>query len=206
MAGVEGRMISPELISEVYFADILKKIEEAQQAVETHQATLAEIEEEQSTEEGLFADLEKVNAGEVVKLLKGKQKEELAMVAEQRSAYGDNSKSETEILKNYISSTEAIKKANATIKTLQVDLEKAVIAQYGKLSEADIKNIVLNYKWKAHLLTTLHQEQDKISQGLTQRIHALAERYDTKLAFSQTQLAEAESKVMAHLKKMGLVW
>ena len=111
-----------------------------------------------------------------------------------------------EILETYISSTEAIKKANATIKTLQADLEKAVIAQYGKLSEADIKNIVLNHKWKAHLLTTLHQEQDKISQGLTQRIHALAERYDTTLAKSQTELAEAESKVMSHLQKMGLVW
>lgn len=207
LAGVEGRMISPELMSEVYFKDILNKIEEAQQAVESGQTTLTEIEEEQSSEDGIFSDLEKVNAGEVGKLLKLKQKEELAMVAEQSVGYGENeSRNDTEILESYIAATEAIKRANAEIKVLQAKLEKEVIAQYAKLSEADIKNLVLNHKWKAHLLTTLHHEQDKISQGLTQRIHALAERYDTTLATLQNDLTEAETKVMSHLQKMGLVW
>src|SRR5690606_29825948 len=135
------------------------------------------------------------------------QKEELAMVAELAISYGsDESKSETEILESYIAATETIKRANAEIKVLQAKLEKEVIAQYAKLSEADIKNMVLSHKWKAHLLTTLHQEQNKISQGLTQRIHALAERDDTTLATLQNDLVEAETKVMSHLQKMGLVW
>ena len=207
LAGVEGRMISPDLIIEVYFKKELDQIEAEQQAIETHQATIAEIEEEQNTEDGLFADLEKVNAGEVSKLLKLKQKEDLRMVAEPTASYGnEDSKSATEILENFIAATEAIKKANAKIKTLQAALEKSVIAQYGKLTEGDIKNIVIHHKWKAHLLGTLHQEQDKISQGLTLRINALAERYETTLATSQTALATAETKVMAHLQKMGLVW
>ena len=207
LAGVEGRMISPDLIIEVYFKKELDQIEAEQQAIETHQATIAEIEEEQNTEDGLFVDLEKVNAGEVSKLLKLKQKEDLRMVAEPTASYGnEDSKSATEILENFIAATEAIKKANAKIKTLQAALEKSVIAQYGKLTEGDIKNIVIHHKWKAHLLGTLHQEQDKISQGLTLRINALAERYETTLATSQTALATAETKVMAHLQKMGLVW
>lgn len=192
LAGVEGRMISPELLSQVYFKDLLNQIDIAQQSVENFQATMAEIEEEQSSEESLFADLEKVNASEVTKLLKDRKS---SLSAE-----------EIKILKNYIAATEAIKKANAEIKTLQADLEKEVIAKYAKLTEADIKDLVLNHKWKAHLLTTLHQEQDKISQGLTQRINALAERYATTLATSQMRLATAETKVMAHLEKMGLVW
>ena len=207
LAGVEGRMISPDLIIEVYFKKELDQIEAAQQTIETNQATIAEIEEEQNTEEGLFADLEKVNAGEVSKLLKLKQKEDLRMVAEPAASYGnEEAKSPTEILENYIAATEAIKKANAKIKTLQAALEKSVIAQYAKLTEADIKDIVIHHKWKAYLLGTLHQEQDKISQGLTQRINALAERYETTLATSQTALETAETKVMAHLQKMGLLW
>lgn len=207
LAGVEGRMISPDLMIEVYFKKELDQIEAEQQAIETHQATIAEIEEEQNTEDGLFADLEKVNANEVSKLLKLKQKEDLRMVAEPAVSYGnEDSKSSTEILKNYIASTEAIKKANAKIKTLQAALEKSVITQYAKLTETDIQDIVIHHKWKAHLLGTLHQEQDKISQGLTQRINALAERYETTLATSQTDLATAETKVMGHLQKMGLVW
>lgn len=207
LAGVEGRMISPDLMIEVYFKKELDQIEAAQQAIEKHQATIAEIEEEQNTEEGLFADLEKVNAGEVSKLLKLKQKEDFRMVAETAASYGNEDfKSPTEILENYIAATEAIKKATTKIKTLQAALEKSVIAQYAKLTEADIKNIVIHHKWKAHLLGTLHHEQDKISQGLTQRINALAERYETTLATSQTALETAETKVMAHLQKMGLVW
>ena len=89
---------------------------------------------------------------------------------------------------------------------MQAALEKSVIAQYAKLTEADIKDILIHHKWKAHLLGTLHQEQDKISQGLTQRINALAERYETTLATSQAALETAETKVMGHLQKMGLVW
>lgn len=207
LAGVEGRMISPDLMIEVYFKKESDQIEAEQQAIETHQATIAEIEEEQNTEEGLFADLEKVNAGEVSKLLKLKQKEDFAMVAEPAASYGnEEAKSPKEIFEDYIAATETIKKANAKIKTLQAALEKSVIAQYATLTEADIKAVVIHHKWKAHLLGTLHQEQDKISQGLTQRINALAERYETTLATSQTALATAETKVMGHLQKMGLVW
>lgn len=207
LTGVEGRMISPELMSEIYFKNILNKMDTAQQAVENYQSVLTEIEEEQNSEEGLFADIEKVNANEAGKLLKLKQKENLPMAAEPASSYGNNqTKSDVEILEDYIAGIEALKKANAEIKTLQTELEKEVIAQYAKLSEADIKNVVLNHKWKAHLLTTLHQEQDKISQGLTQRINALAERYATTLTASQTALAVTETKVIAHLEKMGLVW
>ncbi|MGV8814567.1 MAG: type I restriction-modification system subunit M [Gelidibacter sp.] len=207
LAGIVGRMISPELISEVYFKSILNKIEEAQQTTESSQSLLIEIEEEQSGDEGLFADLDKVNATEVGKLYKLKQKEELAMAAEPSASYGNKeSLSEMEILKNYMDATDDIKKSNATIKALQAKLEKEVIAQYAKLSEADIKDLVLNHKWEAHLLSTLHQEQDKISQGLTQHIHALAERYATTLPELEAELAKASEKVSSHLQKMGLVW
>src|SRR5690606_14787226 len=89
LAGVEGRMISPDLLIDVYFKADLEKIEAAQQAIETHQATIAEIEEEQNGEDGLFADLEKVNANEVSKLLKLKQKEILPMAAEPAALYGN---------------------------------------------------------------------------------------------------------------------
>lgn len=164
LAGVEGRMISLDLIVEVYFKKELDQIEAEQQAIETHQATIAEIEEEQNGEDGLFADLDKVNAGEVSKLLKLKQKEDLRMVAEPAASYGnEDSKSPTQILEDYIAATEDIKKANAKIKALQIALEKSVIAQYAKLTETNIKDIVIHHKWKTHLLGTLHQEQDKIS-------------------------------------------
>ncbi len=148
-----------------------------------------------------------MNATEVGKLLKQKQKEEISLAAEPRAAYGTNEvKNDTEILQQYLEASEAIKQAGADIKVLETQLEKEVLAKYDQLDEDEIKDLVLNHKWKAHLETTLHQEQDKISQALTQRIQALAERYATTLTELETELTEASGKVAVHLQKMGLEW
>ncbi len=207
LAGIQGRLISPELMIDVFFSDLNDKIKETEQTIETAIAGIAEIEEEQSDEDGLFADLEKINVGEVTKLLKAKEKESFAMAAEPQAVYGANtSKNEKEILENYIHFSETIKKANGEIKVLQAELEKAIIAKYPTLTETEIKNVVINYKWKATLRNTIQQEQDKISQGLTQRIQALAERYASTLTTLDAGLISAENKVKLHLQKMNLIW
>lgn len=83
------------------------------------QARMTEIEEEQSSEDGLFSDLEKVNATEVNKLLKS-----------------TDDKAAKAILKDYVAQADSIKKANAEIKKLNTELEQAVLAKYPTLSEA----------------------------------------------------------------------
>src|SRR5690606_19486450 len=70
LAGIEGRMITPALLVDVYFQTEQEAIRAEEATIETAQARMTEIEEEQSSEDGLFADLEKVNAAEVNKLLK----------------------------------------------------------------------------------------------------------------------------------------
>lgn len=55
--GIEGRMISPQLMIAHFFADRQKAIDAAQTAAETAQERMTEIEEEQSGEDGLFAEL-----------------------------------------------------------------------------------------------------------------------------------------------------
>jgi len=192
LAGIEGRMISPALLVEVYFQKEQEAIRAEEAKVETAQARMTEIEEEQSSEDGLFADLEKVNATEIGKLLKDKT----------RSLSG----AEMSILKDYIAQADSIKKANAEIKQLNADLEQAVLAKYPALSEADIKTLVLEHKWQAYLQNALTQEQERISQNLTQRIKELAERYATTLAALDVEALEASEKVKAHLEKMGWIW
>lgn len=189
LAGVEGRLLPADFLAQVYGKTILETIATQEQAAETAQANLTEIEEEQSGEEGLFADLEKINATEVGKLLKDKSR--------------TYSKEETALLKNYLAQAETIKKANAEIKQLQTELEKTVIAQYAQLTETEIKDLLLNHKWTAHLQATLVQEQDKISQNLTQRILALAERYETTLPVLDNEVNQAAEKVKLHLAEMG---
>jgi len=189
LAGIEGRMLSPQLLIEVYFQELQEAIRAEEAKVETAQARMTEIEEEQSSEDGLFADMEKVNATEVNKLLKS-----------------TDDKAAKAILKDYIAQADSIKKANAVIKQLNADLEQAVLAKYPALSEAEIKTLVIERKWQAYLQNALTQEQERISQNLTQRIKELAERYATTLATLDAEVQEAASKVKSHLEKMGWIW
>ena len=54
--------------------------------------------------------------------------------------------------------------------------------------------------------TSVKSEVDQISQHLTNRIKELAERYETSLPLMDKEVSELESKVNAHLQKMGFVW
>lgn len=212
LAGIEGRMISPALLIDVYFQEMQEAIRAEEAKVETAQARMTEIEEEQSSEDGLFADMEKVNATEVNKLLKQiKPVKKLkavpadyGMVAEPNAAY--ETQSNFEILEEYLACTITIKGANAKIKKLNAELEQAVLEKYPQLSEAEIKNLVLKHKWQEHLENALQQEQERISQNLTQRIKELAERYAITLPKLEAEALVASQKVKAHLEKMGWIW
>jgi type I restriction enzyme M protein len=193
LAGVEGRMISPELMIEVYFKELNDALADLENQYTLTQEALNEIEEENGEDDSIFGELDKINLKNVKQLFKTRKE-------------SNAPKEELKYIKNYIDSQEALAGIGKLIKIAKDNLEAKVIAKYPALSEVDIKNTVIQHKWKVHLHGTLQQEQDKISQGLTQRINALAERYETTLATSQTELAEAETKVMAHLQKMGLVW
>jgi type I restriction enzyme M protein len=211
LAGIEGRMMSPALLIDVYFQEMQEAIRAEEAKVETAQARMTEIEEEQSSEDGLFADLEKINATEVNKLLKQiKPVKKLkavpadyGMVAEPIAAY--ETRNNFEILEEYVGLDIQIKKANAEIKKLNAELEQAVLQRYPQLSEAEIKTLVLKHKWQAYLENALTQEQERISQNLTQRIKELAERYATTLPKLEAEAIEASQKVKAHLEKMGWI-
>ena len=61
-------------------------------------------------------------------------------------------------------------------------------------------------KWMTVLERDLKSEMERISQRLTQRIKELAERYETTLPQQTTEVANLETKVNAHLAKMGFKW
>jgi type I restriction enzyme M protein len=89
------------------------------------------------------------------------------------------------------------------LKDLESALDAKALAQYAKLSEADVKSLVVDDKWLATIDTDIHGEMDRISQTLTQRVKELAERYDKPLSVLAEQADAMESKVLAHLERMG---
>jgi type I restriction enzyme M protein len=55
-------------------------------------------------------------------------------------------------------------------------------------------------------IAPLGREMDRFSQTLTRRVKELAERYDKPLSVLAEQADAMDSKVRAHLERMGFAW
>ena len=109
-------------------------------------------------------------------------------------------------LNAYLALIEKESIANKKIKDSQKLLDTKVAAQYAKLSLEEIKDLVVGEKWLTTLAENVQTELDRISQTLTGRIKQLAERYIKPLPQLNADLASLNTKVDAHLIKMGFIW
>ena len=107
------------------------------------------------------------------------------------------------MVKDYLALLEKEAGANDRVKEAQKDLEAKVAAKYGKLTEDEIKVLVVDDKWLAALAKAVQTELDRVSQALTGRIKQLAERYATPMPQLTDEVAELEAKVSRHLERMG---
>lgn len=201
-------LVPKSLVIDRYFIKEKKAIEQLEADKETIATQLTELDEEHNTEEGYFADLDKVNKANVQKRLKEllaakpkSKKERLPMAAEPEAAYGEQA-----VLELYLKLLDDQTELNKKIKEAIADLDTKVIERYKTLSEVEIKQLVVDDKWMARIERSVKTEMERISQRLTQRIKELAERYETPLPKQTTNVAELEDKVNVHLQKMGFVW
>lgn len=183
----------------------LEKLESDKEAVA---AQLTELEEEHNTEEGFFADFDKVNKANVQKRLRElvaskpkSKKQNLPLAAEPLEAYG-----EQKVLEMYLHLLERQTELSKQIKDAITILDIKVIERYKTLTVDEIKQLVVDDKWMASIEKSVKTEMERISQRLTQRIKELAERYETPLPKQTAEVVELEEKVTAHLQKMGFVW
>lgn len=120
------------------------------------------------------------------------------MAAEPSSGYG-----EIGVLENYLELSENQTTLNKKIREKQAELDKKLLDQYAKLTEEEIKSLIVEYKWMAYLESTVQTEMQRISQRLTQRIKELGERYDQPLPELSNEVNQWEAKISEHLAKMG---
>jgi type I restriction enzyme M protein len=69
------------------------------------------------------------------------------------------------------------------------------LGQYAKLTEEEIKSLIVEHKWMFYMESTVHTEM--------QRIKELGERYDQPLPGLFNEVNQWEAKVSEHLVKMG---
>jgi type I restriction enzyme M protein len=157
---------------------------------------LEEMAEEHGGEEGLLAevknDKDKITKATVTARLK--EIKDDADFADERK-----------VLEDYFALLEKEAAADSRVKDAQRDLEAKVAAKYGKLTEDEIKRLVVDDKWLATLAATVQSELDRVSQALTGRIRQLAERYATPLPKLTSEVEILATRVNEHLKRMGAI-
>lgn len=186
-------LIPKQLIVDAYFTKEQQAINEKTSELENVMAQLTELEEEHGGLDGILAELDKVNKANVtaqLKLIK-------------------NDKDLTEeitVLSKWLSLNAEISEHKKTLIELEIILDKKAYEHYPKLTEADIKTLVVDNKWLRAVDALIHGEMDRISQALSQRVKELADRYETTMPLLAKSVTNLEAKVQQHLEKMGFAW
>ena len=197
VVGWEGVLLPKALIESVFFAAERKKIDEAQAIAEETQSRLDEFVEEQTGDEGYLKehlnDKDKVDAKAVAARLK---------VLKKSDPEGD----EYAALKQFADLTDSLAKQNKAVKEMNTELEEKLQAKYALLTDEEILDLLVNRKWYATIFEGIKALYVTTSHQMTNRIVELVERYEDTLPELSAAVADYESKVKAHLKRMGFVW
>jgi len=193
-ARFKTELIPPALITARYFAAEQSAIEALQAAAASATQALEELAEEHSDEEGLLEEVKndkgKIPKAAVAARLKEIQKDRAAA-------------DERKILTEYLSHIEKEAALSAKAKSAEEALTERVFAKYNKLTEEDIKTLVVEAKWLTAIEASIQGELDRVSQTLSTRVRELAERYASPLPELASEVDALSARVEAHLKKMG---
>ena len=182
-----SELIPPELLIQTFFADKAQKVETARAAAEERLNNLAE---EYGGEEMLLSEYSN-DKGEFTKKLvtdglkvMGLDKDEKKVLQEVSDAFD----------------------AEADAKKASKDLEELVIARYQKLTDAEIKTLLIQTKWIGAVSASIETVLDSVRRILSGRLQTLASRYDNTLPTIAAEAVIKTEAVESQLKKMGLSW
>ena len=195
--GWEGKLIPKTLIEKAFFADERAKIDEAQVIAEETQRKLDELTDEHTAEGGVLSDYLNDKDSVDTKAVNAKIKELKKTVPDSE---------EYCVLREYTDLCDKVKEYNKLVKELNQALDEACKVKYAELTMNEIKELLVNRKWyytifegiKALYITTSHKIAGRISE--------LAERYEDTLPSLEIEVENYETKVKAHLERMGFVW
>lgn len=220
---LKAEMIPPSLIVARFFAEEKAALDALEAAVEDVEQRMTELDEEHSGEDGLLAECRTAKGKVTAKLLKDRRKE-LAGELDQgffkrydkeskRGALPEAIRTEffetiPEFLEMFAIDDmlrlidEQSEKASAA-KEAKAKLDAKTVAKYPKLTDEEVKALVVEDKWIASIEAAINGERDQIAQALTGRIKALVERYAETLPAITDRVSGLEVKVAEHLKAMG---
>ena len=195
--GWEGKLIPKAMVEQMFFSKERKAIDEAQAVVEETQSRLDELTEEQTGDDGYLKDF--LNDKDKVEV-----KQAVARMKELKKAKADSE--ESQVLAAWLELADRLKKQSKLVKELNAALEAALQAKYAVLSDEEIKELLVNRKWYYSLFAGIKALYVTASHSMANRITQLAERYEYTLPQLEQEVADYETKVRAHLERMGFQW
>jgi type I restriction enzyme M protein len=186
-------LLPKQLLVRQLFADELELIEGLTSQLEEASSRLAELEEEHGGDEGAFAELEKLNKGNINARIKEIKKDPEAA-------------EELAVLREWLELSEEEAATKKALKAAEADLDDQAYGRYDSLTDAEVRELVVNGKWLATLEQTVAAEVERVSQQLTSRLKELGERYGEALPQISVRVDELEARVAGHLERMGFAW
>ncbi|WRF76462.1 type I restriction-modification system subunit M [Helicobacter pylori] len=180
-------LIPKNLIKQRFFEKETKELEELENALNEKEALLDEFIEEHSNEEGLFYEL-KINESVLKKELKNATDLE-----------------DEKILKTALELLEAKNKALKMKNKAYEELELKAFHQYKNLEINEIKDLIIKDKWLKSLKNALENKIQKRINAFASALNGIIQTYSNSLLELDKEVKESESKVLEHLKDLGLM-
>ncbi|MGL2426973.1 type I restriction-modification system subunit M [Helicobacter pylori] len=180
-------LIPKNLIKQRFFEKETKELEALENALNEKEALLDEFIEEHSNEEGLFDGL-KINESVLKKELKNATDPE-----------------DEEILKTALEYLEAKNKALKMKNKAHEELELKAFHQYKNLEINEIKDLIIKDKWLNSLKNALENKIQKRINDFASALNGIISSYSNSLLELDKEVKESESKVLEHLKDLGLM-
>ncbi len=181
-------LIPKNLIQQRFFEKEAKELEELENALNEKEAHYEEFIEEHSNEEGLFYEL---------KISESVLKKELKNATEDSE--------DEKILKTALELLEAKNKALKMKNKAHEELELKAFHQYKNLELDEIKDLIIKDKWLNSLKNALENKILKRINAFTSTLNEIISNYSNSLLELDKEVKESESKVLEHLKDLGLM-
>lgn len=195
----KANLIPPSLLVARYFAEKQAQIDDLQADCDGVTQELEALIEEHTGEDGALTDAQtdagKVTKGNLTKLIKGLKGLPLFDGSEE-------DKQQLAICEKCLGLFDREAGLKKAVKTAQEALDRLVFTKYPKLTEEEIKTLVIVDKWGATLEGMILAEIERVTQQLASRIKELDERYAEPLPQLIDEVERLASRVDEHLKQL----
>jgi type I restriction enzyme M protein len=188
-------LVPPALIVNRFFAEDRDAILALTVVAERASLAIVECVEEHAVEDGLLWEAADDEGKVTARLATDRLKEA-------RAERADNA--EIDALQKIIELFEVESTTKKLIKETRTNLDNKTLGQYGKLTVADVKTLVIEDKWGMMLDRRINQEVTILSQALITRLRELADRYESTVGVIEAEVKHLSEKVMDHLATMGV--